>query len=65
MIPIEISDAAVNNDKDAVAAWLAANPQSVNDLNAYGSSLLISCINASPRTNRDDQLELLRYLLSQ
>ena len=65
MIPLETSEAVENGDNDAVAAWLAANPQSVNDLNAYGSSLLISCINASPRTNRDDQLELLRYLLSQ
>ena len=65
MFPDEISDAAINGDKDAVAAWLAANPQSVNDLNAHGGSLLILCINASPQTNRDDQLELLRYLLSQ
>ena len=65
MIPLETSEAVENGDNDAVAAWLAANPQSVNDLNAYGASLLISCINASPETDRDDQLELLRYLLSQ
>ena len=65
MIPLEISDAAVDCNKEAVAAWLDEHPQSVNDLNAYGASLLISCINTYPQTNRDDQLELVRYLLSQ
>jgi hypothetical protein len=62
MIPDEISDAAVNGDKDAVVEWLAEHPQSVNDVDAQGASLLIRCIENDD--NQDTHPELVRYLLS-
>ena len=60
--------AARNGDTAAVADWLAAHPQSVNDADFDGTTLLFRCIQgrfAADPTNQEDQLELLRYLLSQ
>ena len=67
MIPGEVADAAFDGDKDTVAAWLDEHPQSVND-EFHGATLLLRCIQGrldGVATNQEDQLELLRYLLSQ
>ena len=68
MIPDNIAVAASNCEINVVAEWLAAHPQSVNDVDYLGESLLLLCVNesyAETETNVDDQLELVRYLLSQ
>ena len=68
MIPENVAAAANNCEINAVVEWLAAHPQSVNDVDSGGESLLVLCVNESYdgiETNQDDQLELVRYLLSQ
>ena len=68
MIPENVAAAANNCEINAVVEWLAAHPQSVNEVDAGGESLLVLCVNESYdgiETNQDDQLELVRYLLSQ
>ena len=63
MIPAHISNAAVQGDKDAVAAWLDEHPQSVDDVNAQGASLLLLCV-YNTNIVQDTHPELVRYLLS-
>ena len=68
MIPENVAAAANNCEINAVVEWLAAHPQSVNEVDAGGESLLVLCVNESYdgiETNQDNQLELVRYLLSQ
>ena len=68
MIPADVVTAARDCDTAAIAEWLAAHPQSVNDADFHGATLLLRCIQGrydGVATNHEDQLELLRYLLSQ
>jgi hypothetical protein len=68
MTPDDITEAARNCDIDAVAEWLAAHPQSVNDVDEGGASLLLLCVDhcyEHIEVDQDDQLEMIRYLLSQ
>ena len=62
MIPDEIADAAVDGDKDTVAAWLDEHPTRVNEVSERGASLLLLCIDSSDI--QDAHLELVRHLLS-
>ena len=62
MIPDEIADAAVDGDKDTVAAWLDQHPEGINDVVASGSSLLQIC--AEDREFTVEQLELIHHLIS-
>ena len=67
MIPADVVTAARDCDTAAVAEWLAAHPQSVNDADLHGATLLLRCIQGrydGVATNQN-QLELLRYLLGQ
>ena len=48
MIPADVSNAAVQGDKDAVAAWLTRTRSPWNDVDAYGASLLQLCVKDEP-----------------
>ena len=62
MIPDEIADAAVDGDKDTVAAWLDEHPERVNEVNDKGESILLLCLENGDI--QDAHLELVRHLLS-
>ena len=63
MIPEVIAEAARDADKEYVAAWLDEHPQSVNDVDADGTSLLHVCL-AEDDTYDADRLDLVEYLIS-
>ena len=69
MIPDHVTIAARDCNTAAVADWLAAHPQSVNDVDLHGASLLLQCVEEDRfdgmASDQDDQLELLCYLLVQ
>ena len=62
MIPDEIADAAVDGDKDTVAAWLDEHPERVNEVNDKGESILLLCLENGDI--QDAHLDLVRHLLS-
>ena len=44
MIPDDVAVAAEDADKEYVAAWLDEHPQSVNDVDDTGATLLHICL---------------------
>ena len=65
MIPDEIAGAAAcrgDGDKELVMEWVAEHPESVNDLDDDGATLLLLCV--EDREFTSEQLELVRYLIS-
>ena len=63
MIPEFVADAARYADKDEVAAWLDEHPQTVNDVDTDGTSLLHVCL-AKDGNYDANRLDLVKYLIS-
>ena len=64
MIHGVIAVAAEDADKDVVAAWLDEHPQSVNDVDAAGFTLLHICRDSHWTPYNLSRLDLVEYLIS-
>ena len=64
MIPGVIAVAAEDADKGVVAAWLDEHPQSVNDVDDAGFTLLHRCLDSHWTPYNLSRLDLVEYLIS-